>query len=1254
MLPHMAFPLRIDQLSRTPAVSVHKEDLPDVKSTENPASARPTDRMADFLRDLEPFFHHAALIYVDIGAHRGDTFREIAASGLNLNRAHLIEPNPRSFEALKEVVAASGAAARKATCYNMAMAGTTGRLTLCHADSMSQVIADAAADLPEAVHGAVFETEATTLDAMAAAGKLEHVSLLKIDVEGFETEVLEGARGMLDAQAIDVIYIEAGTDPESRQQTYYRTIEDRLNAHGYRLFRIYEQMNEWMEDSPLLRRVNLAFMSRRFADRHPFRLIQDLQGLRGRLRTAESRAKTFETEAADLAQRLDRLETERAEADRARTAAEEALAAARDQARAADGRILELETELAGLRAETAVALAAAGAARKDAEARTADRERDLHKARIEAGGLRAYAGEIEKKHLAMLQSRSWRSLEPARSVSRMLTGRKPPAAFVPRFIAGAGSPVPDAGETGAGMQMTASDLIAKLWGGFSGPAHADLTRLAASTAVSRNDRVQAAWNLARWEAASGNWDLARTHLGTIAHLDKAFFRARRCRIMVIEAHIRDGEAGKAIEYAEYGLEKSAEGNFLCGLSNALLVRDGPAASASRRLDALNRAFAEAGLVTLSLRDPARGLVFGNLEAEAPAHDGGPLISVLMPVWNAQDFLETAIGSLLAQSWRNLEIVAVDDASTDDSWAILERLAAADPRLRIFRNAENLGAYPTRNRALAEAEGRLVTVHDSDDWSHPQMLETQAGTLLAEPALKATFSMMARVLPDMSFALRPERNNLEYVHRSYPSLMMRRKDLGHLHQWDGVSANADDEMVQRIRAAWGEKALRDVHPGVPLSFFLRHDASLTEQAGTHLKSLTFGIRQEYGQQAEFWRRNQAPALVAAGAALERTDIKTPFPIPAGLAPKSWKRDLHYDLVIISDLGLLGGTRRCNEGYIAAATALGLRVGLFHWPRYDLALTRIADDYRRLSYQPNVDILVREDRIEADTVLIHHPPILKHRIDAVPEISSRQTAILVNQLPMQRRSMSPHYYDPAEAAAMAEQLFGNDPLWLPISPLTRRFMKETGGFARISGTDWLPPLGRDLPDGVPARTPPAMGKPLVLGRHSRDHATKWPEDADALRAAYCADAADIEVRLMGGVRTPQKLLGRLPDNWKSVPFDAVPVTDFLDGLDFFTHFVSDDYIEEFGRNVMEAMAAGIPAILPPAFRETFGDAAFYCTSDEVADSLRRLRGDAEAYRALSLRGQTWVRENCDQTAITRRLGNFVQQTTADTTARSFTS
>ncbi|MEQ9565176.1 MAG: hypothetical protein RLN85_05070, partial [Pseudomonadales bacterium] len=92
---------------------------------------------------------------------------------------------------------------------------------------------------------------------------------------------------------------------------------------------------------------------------------------------------------------------------------------------------------------------------------------------------------------------------------------------------------------------------------------------------------------------------------------------------------------------------------------------------------------------------------------------------------------------------------------------------------------------------------------------------------------------------------------------------------------------------------------------------------------------------------------------------------------------------------MSDLSLLGGTRRCNEGYIRAAIARDLRVGLFHWRRYDLRLVDIDDMYTELSYHENVDFLVPEDNVSSKLVLIHHPPILKYEIDAVPIIQAEK-------------------------------------------------------------------------------------------------------------------------------------------------------------------------------------------------------------------------------------------------------------------------
>jgi glycosyltransferase involved in cell wall biosynthesis len=113
----------------------------------------------------------------------------------------------------------------------------------------------------------------------------------------------------------------------------------------------------------------------------------------------------------------------------------------------------------------------------------------------------------------------------------------------------------------------------------------------------------------------------------------------------------------------------------------------------------------------------------------------GPLVSVVMPVHNAERFLREAIESALGQTHRALELVLVDDGSTDGSWAIAQELAAGDARVKAFRNPHNLGIVKTRNRAFAEADPRseYFAVLDSDDVCMPDRLERQVGFLRAHP-----------------------------------------------------------------------------------------------------------------------------------------------------------------------------------------------------------------------------------------------------------------------------------------------------------------------------------------------------------------------------------------------------------------------------------------------------------------------------------------------------------------------------------------
>ena len=109
------------------------------------------------------------------------------------------------------------------------------------------------------------------------------------------------------------------------------------------------------------------------------------------------------------------------------------------------------------------------------------------------------------------------------------------------------------------------------------------------------------------------------------------------------------------------------------------------------------------------------------------------MITVLMPVYNGSPYLPDAIESILAQTFFNFELVAIDDASTDRSAAILAAYGEKDGRIRFFRNDENQGLIATLNRGLDLARGEYVARMDQDDVSLPQRLERQIAFMENHP-----------------------------------------------------------------------------------------------------------------------------------------------------------------------------------------------------------------------------------------------------------------------------------------------------------------------------------------------------------------------------------------------------------------------------------------------------------------------------------------------------------------------------------------
>ena len=110
-----------------------------------------------------------------------------------------------------------------------------------------------------------------------------------------------------------------------------------------------------------------------------------------------------------------------------------------------------------------------------------------------------------------------------------------------------------------------------------------------------------------------------------------------------------------------------------------------------------------------------------------------PLISVLIPVYNVEAFVEEAILSICNQTYKNIEIIVIDDCSTDNTYNIVSELIATDPRIRLYKNDKNSKIVKTLNFAFKQAKGEFIARMDGDDISAPERLEKQLQYLLINP-----------------------------------------------------------------------------------------------------------------------------------------------------------------------------------------------------------------------------------------------------------------------------------------------------------------------------------------------------------------------------------------------------------------------------------------------------------------------------------------------------------------------------------------
>lgn len=275
------------------------------------------------------------------------------------------------------------------------------------------------------------------------------------------------------------------------------------------------------------------------------------------------------------------------------------------------------------------------------------------------------------------------------------------------------------------------------------------------------------------------------------------------------------------------------------------------------------------GLNTEANRNPSmldRQFSVGPIPNLRTMHD--ELISIIMPSYNNGEWIARAIHSALSQQGVKIELLVVDDGSTDDSVAIARKIAAHWPNMRVISLLRNFGCYYARNVGVMASSGDYVTIIDSDDIMTPDRIFRQMNALKASPGKRASLARTRRWSDDFGVAL----NEARYAENT---LLWDRRIVGEIGYYDTVRFGGDTEFRVRIESAYGRDTIVRIPDEV---YFLRTlESSLTNAAGSNAYTVESGAlklelspaRREYSDNLSVWYKSASKAGVK--------DLKVNFP-----------------------------------------------------------------------------------------------------------------------------------------------------------------------------------------------------------------------------------------------------------------------------------------------------------------------------------------------------------------------------------------
>ncbi|MDO6838036.1 glycosyltransferase [Paraglaciecola chathamensis] len=395
---------------------------------------------------------------------------------------------------------------------------------------------------------------------------------------------------------------------------------------------------------------------------------------------------------------------------------------------------------------------------------------------------------------------------------------------------------------------------------------------------VSFVEKSYSLWALGRWYYFKGKFSESSTYLREFALLEKAYPIGVEPYLLLIHNLIETSVFEDAASFLN--LARSKYGNLTdlilleSDLNLAVAHTKGMLLNKAR-LKGLNTIYRSSGLIPLDIKYNRQEFDLNNLFVCKPDNSlqvDGVMVSIIIPMFNAEKRIESVLRSLVAQTWKNIEVVVVDDCSTDLSTTIVkEFIKNTTIRIRLVELDVNSGPYVARNKGLNFVEGQYITTHDSDDWSHPQKIEIQVTEIIKSKGVIGSVSSWVRITSHGSFIPWITQNRI--VHTNISSLMIEREVFNIIGGWDEVRAGADTEFYFRLVKVFGSKAIIKASPKIPLALGLVTNESITQSSLYNIQSLFSGVRKKYLSAAKRWHDSIAEPYMESGSPVR------PFPVP---------------------------------------------------------------------------------------------------------------------------------------------------------------------------------------------------------------------------------------------------------------------------------------------------------------------------------------------------------------------------------------